>query len=153
VVWEAGTVDVAWRMIRIKGQGLVRAPSTKSGEDGEAALTLPSWGMDMLRRRWELAGRPPSGPIFRDSRKGWRDPVNVSRIIREVREGTDYEWLTSHGLGRKTVATLLDEGGATAREIADVLRHAKPSMTQDVYMARRSSTAKQAKILEEALKL
>jgi len=37
---------------------------------------------------------------------------------------------------RKTVATLLDEAGLTARQIADVLGHAHPSMTQDVYMGR-----------------
>ncbi|PPK64456.1 phage integrase family protein [Actinokineospora auranticolor] len=37
---------------------------------------------------------------------------------------------------RRTVATLLDESGLTARQIADVLGHARPSMTQDVYMGR-----------------
>ncbi|MFD2467237.1 tyrosine-type recombinase/integrase [Amycolatopsis silviterrae] len=37
---------------------------------------------------------------------------------------------------RKTVATLLDEAGLTARQIADILGHAHPSMTQDVYMGR-----------------
>lgn len=39
---------------------------------------------------------------------------------------------------RRTVATLLDEAGLTARQIADLLGHSRPSMTQDVYMGRRS---------------
>lgn len=38
---------------------------------------------------------------------------------------------------RRTVATLLDDQGMTARRIADQLGHARPSMTQDVYMGRR----------------
>jgi integrase len=33
---------------------------------------------------------------------------------------------------RKTVATLLDDAGLTARQVADILGHANPSMTQDV---------------------
>lgn len=39
---------------------------------------------------------------------------------------------------RKTVATLLDTGGATAREIADQLGHSRVSMTQDRYLGRRA---------------
>ncbi|MEU4802365.1 hypothetical protein [Actinosynnema sp. NPDC023587] len=39
---------------------------------------------------------------------------------------------------RRTVATLLDQAGLTARQIADILGHSRPSMTQDVYMGRRS---------------
>lgn len=37
---------------------------------------------------------------------------------------------------RKTIATLLDEAGHTARQAADILGHAHPSMTQDVYLGR-----------------
>ncbi|MFL6133885.1 MAG: tyrosine-type recombinase/integrase [Nocardioidaceae bacterium] len=35
---------------------------------------------------------------------------------------------------RKTVATLLDQSGASARMIADQLGHSRVSMTQDVYL-------------------
>lgn len=38
---------------------------------------------------------------------------------------------------RKTVATLLDGDGLSARVIADQLGHARISMTQDVYLGRR----------------
>ena len=39
---------------------------------------------------------------------------------------------------RKTVATLLDAGGLSARIIADQLGHSRISMTQDVYLGRRA---------------
>jgi integrase len=38
---------------------------------------------------------------------------------------------------RKTVATLIDDSGLSARVGADQLGHARPSMTQDVYTSRR----------------
>ena len=39
---------------------------------------------------------------------------------------------------RKTVATMLDRQGLSARTIADQLGHSRISMTQDVYMGRRA---------------
>ena len=44
-------------------------------------------------------------------------------------------WITSHSF-RKTVATMLDDAGMSPRVVADQLGHARPSMTQDVYMGR-----------------
>jgi integrase len=61
--------------------------------------------------------------------------------------GTDYEWVTPHTF-RKTVATLLDSKGATARMIADQLGHSRVSMTQDVYMGRRAVAPELAAALE-----
>jgi len=43
--------------------------------------------------------------------------------------------VTSHSF-RKTVATLIDDEGLSARIGADQLGHAKVSMTQDKYMSR-----------------
>ena len=43
--------------------------------------------------------------------------------------------MTSHSF-RKTVATLIDDEGLSARIGADQLGHAKVSMTQDKYMSR-----------------
>lgn len=44
-----------------------------------------------------------------------------------------FGWVTSHTY-RRTVATRLDDAGLSACAIADHLGHAKPSMTQDVFM-------------------
>ena len=57
--------------------------------------------------------------------------------FRQVRTGTRFEWVKPHTY-RKTVATLLDDSGASARMIADQLGHSRVSMTQDLYMGRRS---------------
>ena len=49
---------------------------------------------------------------------------------------------------RKTVATLLDRSGASARMIADQLGHSRISMTQDVYLGRRAANAGNVAALE-----
>lgn len=136
----AKTVSIDWTVVRVKGQGLQRM-STKSVA-GERTLRLPGWAVDMLNRRGDQLGW--RGPLFpiperrrgRQDRAGvWRDPSNTSRDLRLARDRAGYEWVTSH-VFRKTVATLMDEAGMTAREIADQLGHARPSLTQDVYMER-----------------
>ncbi|MGH8904179.1 MAG: hypothetical protein ACRDYA_21475 [Egibacteraceae bacterium] len=48
---EQATVDVCWRLVRRTGVGLLRLPSTKSGERGERLIPLPSWAVTMLTRR------------------------------------------------------------------------------------------------------
>lgn len=43
-------------------------------------------------------------------------------------------------LHNKTAATILDEAALSARLVADQLGHARPSMTQDVYLPAVRST-------------
>ncbi|WP_025361632.1 tyrosine-type recombinase/integrase [Kutzneria albida] len=52
---------------------------------------------------------------------------------------------------RKTVATLLDEAGLTARQIADTVGHARPSMTQHVSAGRGAVPRARADALDAAL--
>ena len=49
---------------------------------------------------------------------------------------------------RKTTATVLDEAGATARMIAEQLGHSRVSMTQYLYLGRRSRESRVAAALE-----
>ena len=91
-----------------------------------------------------------TGPLFPDSRGGWRDPINLSRELREARGSGEFSWVTSH-VFRKTCATLLDEGELSARQIADQLGHAKVSMTQDNYLGRRLTNRRTAETLDRAL--
>ena len=76
--------------------------------------------------------------MFPDSRGGRRDRSNVGKAFRAVRDGSEFEWVKTHTY-RKTVATLLDQSGASARMIADQLGHSRVSMTQDVYRGRRAA--------------
>ena len=62
------------------------------------------------------------------------------------RHGFD-SWVTFRAW-RKTTATVSDDGGATARMIADQLGHSRVSMTQDVYLGRRSRESRVMAALE-----
>lgn len=139
-----GAIAVHRTIVRVKGKGLV-ANKVKS-RASERRLLLPPWSVELLRaRRIRLGGF--EGPVFPDSRGGWRDRSNVGKVFREVRGGSDFEWVKTHTF-RKTVATLLDQSGASARMIADQLGHSKVSMTQDVYLGRRAGNAANLAALE-----
>lgn len=60
-----------------------------------------------------------------------------------------FSWITSHSF-RKTVATILDDAGQSGRQIADQLGHARPSMTQDVYVGRKARNPRAVAALEAA---
>ena len=63
---DRATVEVCWRLVRRTGVGLLRLPSTKSGQSGERLIPLPNWAMTMLtRRRLAIASDVP--PVFPDS--------------------------------------------------------------------------------------
>jgi integrase len=57
------------------------------------------------------------------------------------------EDVTSHAF-RRMVATMMDDAGLSPRNAADQLGHAKPSLTMDVYMSRRSQRTGAAAVLE-----
>ena len=67
--------------------------------------------------------------------------------LRVVFAAAGYGWVTSH-VYRKTVATLMDEAGLSARKAADQLGHAKVSMTQDRYFGRKTARTGAAPLLE-----
>jgi Phage integrase family len=85
--------------------------------------------------------------VFPNARGGVRDPSNTRRDLRTARGSEEFEWVTSH-LFRKTTATVLDEAGLSARVVADQLGHARPSMTQDVYLGRKAVSRDAADALE-----
>ena len=122
---ERHLVHIEATLIRVKGQGLLmKRPKTKSGV---RVLRLPLWLVGILRQR--RAHDPESaGAVFADSLGGHRDPSNVERDHRVVRAGTPFAWVVPHTY-RKTVATMLDQQGLSARTIADQLGQARISMT------------------------
>lgn len=153
---SSGTVRIEWTIARVKGRGLVRVPTKTAA--GKRTLRLPGWAVTMLANRGDVLGW--SGPVFpaivsrrggyRRVGGGWRDPSNVSRQWRAGAARAGFGWVTSH-VFRKTVATILDEAGLTAREIADQLGHARVAITQDVYMGRKASNTGAAVTLEGVL--
>jgi len=144
---DEATVEVEWKLIRVRGEGLRRIRRTK-GVNGERTLALPPFAVAMLRRR--SADRADGVcPLFPDSVGGWRDPNNTRRDLRRARGTDGFKWVTSH-VFRKTCATILDEAGLSARVVADQLGHARPSLTQDVYMGRHVVNLAAAEALEAA---
>lgn len=143
--FDRGVVSVERTVIRVKGKGLVA--SRLKSRSSYRVLVLPGWCLTMLRSRRSPMG-DIDGPVFPDANGGYRDRNNVGAAFRRVRQGTPFEWVTPHTY-RKTVATLLDSSGASARMIADQLGHSRVSMTQDVYMGRRAVTSAMAEVLEK----
>ncbi len=146
---DAGTVAIDWKLIRIRGVGLRRVKKLKT-ESGDRTLPLPGWAVSLLRERRRLAeeaGRSLATPVFPDTLGGLRDPSNTRRDFREARGTKDFAWVKSH-VFRKTAATVLDDAKLTSRQIADQLGHARPSITQDVYMGRTTVSQDNATALE-----
>jgi integrase len=151
VVWrevdlDAGVLTVTSTLLRVTGQGLIRK-QTKS-KAGQRVLLLPSWCVAMLRRR-TLVGVGPDEPVFGTVDGTFRDPRNASRAMADARKRLGFGWVTAHSW-RKTTATVLDTSGATARMIADQRGHSRVSMSQDVYLGRRSVDPRVIAALEAA---
>jgi integrase len=136
---DAGTVKVSHHVVRVTGVGLIRTKGTKGGvEVGVRLLQLPSWAVEMLRRRRpDIAGETLVFPS--STTGGLRDPSAVGKKYRKARDKAGYEWFTSHNL-RKTVATILDEAGMSARAIADQLGKSDVNGTQRDYIGPRLAT-------------
>jgi integrase len=75
--------------------------------------------------------------------------LTLAEVASKAVDTDALAWITSHAF-RKTNATILDDAGLSARQIADQLGHARPSMTQDVYMGRSAKNSAAAAALEGA---
>ena len=115
VTWDAvdpsaGTVEVRGTVIGVKERGLMIKPAPKT-RAGFRTLLLPSWAVEMLRLR------PPGRPdqtVFCSALGGLRDRDNALGDLRNALNAAGFEWVTSHTF-RRTVATLMDQSGLTAR--------------------------------------
>lgn len=152
--WEDVDLDgrvlsVTGSVVRLKGKGLVRQDRTKGGD--ARSVPLPQFAVDALhRRKGARQGPNTAGVIFPSSTGTLRDPDNFGKQWREVRDDLGLPDVSSHSF-RKTVATLIDDSGLSARIGADQLGHARPSMTQDVYMSRGQVHTEVADVLDKAV--
>ncbi|MCF3940908.1 tyrosine-type recombinase/integrase [Gordonia tangerina] len=131
---DHATANISGRVVRIKGDGLVWLPATKSGAPGRT-VPLPAFVVAALRAR--RTSRISDTWVFPSTSGGLRDPDNFNKQWRRARGLFDLDQVTSHSW-RKTLATVIDDAGLSARIGADQLGHARPSMTQDVYWKRGS---------------
>lgn len=149
---EEGVADWGGGVIRIRGKG--QQINMGKTEVSERMLNLPSWLTQMLKERKakfaEQQGIPVDelvGPVFPNSLGGLRDKHNTLAQWRQFRAGAGFEWVTIRTF-RRSVATILDGAGLSARRIADQLGQSKISTTQDVYMGRRAPGREAADALE-----
>jgi integrase len=73
--------------------------------------------------------------IFSSTAGTFRDPNNFNKQWRQVRDDLGVPNVTTHSF-RKSLATLIDDEGLSARIGADHLGHTNISMTQDKHMSR-----------------
>lgn len=145
----AGTVTIRANVVRARGQGLIRQEHTKT-KAGQRTIVLPSSLAGRLGDRRIRGAAHKSPLVFPTALGNLRDPRNTSRDWAEARARLGFPSVTTHSF-RKTVATALDRAGLSARDIAEYLGHENPSVTQDVYMAKRSDSTRAAAALGAAL--
>ena len=146
---DAGTITITGKVIRETGKGLIRMDETKTAS-GHRTLPLPRFAIETLTERRALPYLGEQDLIFPSTAGTLRDPNNFGRLWRTVRDELGVPEVTTHSF-RKTVATLIDDQGLSARIGADHLGHAKVSMTQDRYMARGKVHTQVADVLDDAI--
>lgn len=134
-------------LVRVPGEGLRRQQDGKT-KAATRTIALPGSLATMLTVR-RPADASDGDPVFPSASYTWWDPANAQDALRKARARTGFDWVTSH-VFRKTAATVLDDAGLSARQIADQLGHARPSLTQDVYMGRGTLNPAAATALDEA---
>lgn len=112
---------------------------------GERRITIPSSVGAMLAERGLS-----SGPLFPTPLGKRRDRRNTSGEWQAARERLGLGDYTFHSF-RKTVATALDQAGLSARDIAEYLGHANPSLTMNTYMSKTVGGSKAADALDSLM--
>jgi integrase len=99
----------------------MRIDETKTAA-GRRTLPLPAFTATLLSARRGVVYFGEQTMIFPSTAGTWRDPDNFRARWREVRRDLGVPDVTSHSF-RKTVATLIDDAGLSARIGADHLGH------------------------------
>jgi integrase len=135
-----------WEHVNL-GTGAVEVHGTKTASSLRG-VNAPAWLLERLKRRSETYGAV--GYLFASPSLGFGeysdadkatagetpvDPSNLQDWVREALDKAGLPWATSHSF-RRTVATMLHEGGVPLVRIADQLGHANPTMTANVYLGR-----------------
>jgi integrase len=141
---DTGAVKIEGTVIRERGVGLYVQPHTKSAA-GMRTIRLPDWAVEILRKR----AKDAIGEwVFPSTVGTLRDPDNTRKALRAAVADSEWAGLHPHAF-RHLVATRLDEAGLSARDIADYLGHERVSMTQDVYMNRKTGGSQAASALND----
>lgn len=143
VVWEEPTEKGGKRI-------LVREQFRK-GHDEILELQLPRFVVDaLLARKVNTQLANVHDAIFPSANGYWRDPNNVRKQWRKVRDDLGLDWVTPHTL-RKTVATILNQKLGTGAA-AQQLGHSDEGITRKHYIERAAMVGPDARdVLNEAI--
>ena len=147
---NAGTITVAGKLVRAKGKGLIRVEDEAKTDAGLRTIPLPRFAVECLDARKKDRWHGAHPMIFASTSGSWRDADNFAGQWRDVRDDLGAAGVSFHAF-RKTVATVIDGAGLTARIGADHLGHSQVSMTQDVYFGRGGIHSAVADALDDAL--
>jgi integrase len=114
---KAGTLTITGKVIRVPGEGLQRVDETKSAA-GRRTIPLPRFAIETLQNRRLLPYLGEQAVIFPSTAGTLRDPNNFANEWRTAREELGVADATTHSF-RKTLATLIDDEGLSARIGAD----------------------------------
>lgn len=150
VVIPPGSISINGNVVWVKGKGVIRHDGKTFA--AKRLVALPGYLHLLLSVRRPPSARGndpvfPAGTLTHEGKMTWKYPSNTTKSVRRLRERIGYPWVTSH-VFRKTVVTLLDEAGFTARQIADLVGHAQVSVTQNTYMGRGSINPAAAEALD-----
>lgn len=109
---------------------------------------MRGWSVLQARRAREFLGQQRF--IVPSTVGTLRDPNNLGKQWRKVRDDLGVSEVTSHSF-RKTIATLIDDEGLSARIGADQLGHSNVSMTQDRYIKRGRVHQQVADLMDRAV--
>lgn len=146
---ESRTLAVAGTVIRVAGEGLKRIDETKSAAS-RRIVPLPQFTVARLTARRQLPYVGEQAGVFPSTAGTLRDPNNFGKQRRAARKELGVPEVTTHSF-RKTIATLIDDDGLSARIGADHLGHTNVSMTRDRYMTRGRIHTKVADLLDRAV--
>jgi integrase len=146
---KTGMLTITGKVIRVPGEGLLRIDETKSAA-GRRTIPLPKFAIETLQNRRLLPYLGEQAVIFPSTAGTLRDPNNFAKEWRTAREELGVAHATTHSF-RKTIATLIDDEGLSARIGADHLGHSHVSMTQDRYMARGRIHTQVADLLDRTV--
>ena len=155
VAWDdvnlaAGTVTIRANVVRATGRGVIRQDHSKT-DAGTRTITLPGALVGILGDRRVRSGPNPHGLVFPTVLGNIRDPRNTARDWADARKRLSIDDYTFHSF-RKTVATALDQAGLSARDIAEYLGHADPSLTMGVYMSKMVGGSRASSALDGVLR-
>lgn len=133
--WSDLTLDAAApkavvraTVVWVNGRGMVLQEFPKSNSS-RRELTLPGFLVEMLQKRSEQQRPNELGLVFPSARGSIREPANLRRQWRVLREKLGYEWVVPHTF-RKSVATLADD----VEKASQQLGHSGTATTKKNYI-------------------